>query len=96
MVEGYYFVYITTNPGKSTFYTGFSNDLKQRVQRHYLNRGKKDTFAGRYYCHKLVYYETHTDVNQAIRREKEIKNMSRAQKIKLIESKNPKWNFIVL
>lgn len=73
MVEGYYYVYISTNPGKSTLYTGFSGDLKQRMQRHYQNKGKKDTFAGRYYCYKLVYFETYSDVNQAIQRERKSK-----------------------
>lgn len=93
MPKGYYYVYITTNPGKTTLYTGVTNNLKLRLQQHYQNRGKKESFAGRYYCYKLVYFETYADINQAIRREKEIKDLSREKKEELIASKNPKWNF---
>ena len=93
MQKGNYYVYITTNPGKTTLYTGVTNDLKLRLQQHYHNRGKKESFAGRYYCYKLVYFETYSDIKQAIRREKEIKDLSREKKKALIASKNPKWNF---
>ncbi len=95
MQKGNYYVYITTNPGKTALYTGVTSDLKLRSQQHYRNRGKKETFAGRYYCYKLVYFETYADINQAIRREKEIKDLSREKKRELIALKNPKWNFYV-
>lgn len=93
MAKGNYYTYITTNPGKSVLYVGMTNDLKSRMQQHFENRGKKDNFAGRYYCYKLVYYETYSDVNQAIRREKEIKDLSREKKNELIASVNPRWHF---
>jgi len=38
-----------------------------------------------------VYYEEFSDINQAIAREKESKNITRKQQIKLLESINPKW-----
>ena len=40
----------------------------------------------------LVWFEQHEDVQQAILREKQIKNWNRVWKIELIESVNPKWN----
>jgi len=40
---------------------------------------------------RLVYYEEFSDINQVIAREKEIKNITRKQKIKLLESINPQW-----
>jgi putative endonuclease len=95
MVRGNYYVYITTNPGKTALYTGVTNDLKRRMQQHCQNRGKKASFAGRYYCFKLVYFEIFSDINQAIQREKEIKDLSREKKEALITSKNPKLNFYV-
>ncbi len=55
-----------------------------------MNKGNKVTFAGRYYCYKLIYYEYYPDIKQAILREKEIKNMSRIKKKELIAQKNPK------
>lgn len=96
MSKGNYYVYITTNPGKTVLYTGVTSTLKARVQKHYLNRGNAKTFAGRYYCFKLIYYEYYTDVIAAIAREKEIKDMSREKKNELIATKNPKWNFLVI
>ncbi len=91
-----YYTYITTNPGKTTFYTGVTNDLSRRLQEHYENRGKNKTFAGRYFCYKLVYFEQCSDVRAAIFREKEIKAMSREEKVQLIRTMNPEMNFLVL
>lgn len=90
-MKGNYFVYITTNPGKTVLYTGVTNDIEVRIKQHYNNRGKKETFAGKYFCYKLVYYERYHDVNMAIEREKEIKDLSRAKKEELIAQENPKW-----
>jgi len=88
-----YFIYIVTNPRKTVLYTGVTNDLLTRILQHYENRGKKTSFAGKYYCYNLIYFEHFEDVEQAIDREKEIKRMNRAKKENLIATKNPKWNF---
>jgi len=95
-IKGNYYVYITTNPGKAVLYTGVTNDLKVRIQQHFENRGKKNTFAGRYYCYKLIYFEFFSDIKQAIEREKQIKDLSREKKEELIATFNPKWNFLVI
>jgi len=94
MVAGNYFVYITTNPGKTVLYVGVTNGLKVRLRQHYFNKGNKKKFAGKYYCYKLIYFEVFPDINQAIAREKEIKNMTREKKEALIATKNPKWHFL--
>ncbi len=96
MIKGNYYVYITTNPGKTVLYVGVTNNLELRLRQHYLNKGNKKTFAGRYYCYKLIYHETYSDINQAIEREKEIKNMTREKKEAIIATMNPKWNFLVI
>lgn len=57
-----YFVYITTNPGKTVYYVGMTNDLERRLIEHRQNKGKPETFAGRYYCYNLIYYERHTNL----------------------------------
>jgi putative endonuclease len=94
-MENYnYFVYITTNPGKDVLYTGVTNDLRIRLMQHYENRGIKNSFAGRYYCYKLIYYEHFSDIKQAISREKEIKGWSRKKKEALINTMNPSWNYL--
>ncbi|MFN8145560.1 MAG: GIY-YIG nuclease family protein [Bacteroidia bacterium] len=90
------YVYILTNPGKSVLYIGVTNNLVRRLREHEVNRGSPKTFAGRYYCNKLIYYETFDRPYDAIRREKEIKKLSRENKFKLIKSKNPKLQFYIL
>ena len=69
-----------------------TNDLERRLAEHRENKGKPETFAGRYYCYKLVYWERHTNVNHAIERESEIKLMSREEKEVLIKDLNPNLN----
>ncbi|MDB5029819.1 GIY-YIG nuclease family protein [Mucilaginibacter sp.] len=87
-------VYITTNPIKTVLYVGVTNDLNRRIQEHTENKGNKNSFAGKYYCYNLIYYEHFSDINFAIQREKEIKKWSRKKKMSLIESFNPEWKFL--
>ena len=52
-------------------YTGVTNNLPQRILEHFLKRGTSNTFAGRFHCYNLVYYEEYNNVKDAIAREKE-------------------------
>jgi putative endonuclease len=88
-----FWVYIVANWKKSTLYVGMTNNLRQHLKEHYDNRGKPDTFAGKCYCYNLVYYEWHQYVNNAIAREKQIKDWSRERKNQLIAEFNPQWLF---
>ena len=89
-----FWTYIVTNYERSVMYTGVTNNLAQRLKEHYDNRGEDKTFAGRYYCHNLVYFEFTKYINNAILREKEIKNMNRASKMAMITAFNPNWAFL--
>ena len=89
----HYYVYITTNSSKDVLYTGVTNNLYMRKIEHYLKRGTKDCFTGRYYCYWLVYYEEFDYINDAIAREKEIKGWARKKKEALINTINPNWTF---
>ncbi len=89
-----YFVYILTNKARKVLYTGMTNDLESRIIEHYLERGKGGTFTVRYFCYWLLYYESHTEINDAIDREKEIKSWRRDKKERLINSFNPEWRFL--
>ncbi|GAA4095951.1 GIY-YIG nuclease family protein [Mucilaginibacter panaciglaebae] len=89
-----FYVYITTNPIKTALYIEVTNDLSRRLFEHTENKGNKSTYAGKYYCHNLIYYEHFTNINHAIEREKEIKKWSRKKKIDLIASINPTWRFL--
>ncbi|MGF7081798.1 GIY-YIG nuclease family protein [Mucilaginibacter sp. UYCu711] len=89
-----FYVYITTNPIKTVLYVGVTNDLNRRLFEHTENKGNKSSFAGKYYCHNLVYFEHFTHIEYAIQREKEIKKWSRIKKNALIASLNPEWTFL--
>lgn len=89
-----FFVYITTNPKKTVYYTGVTNNLERRLTEHFENRGKPETFAGRYYCYKLLYFERYSHIDHAIEREKEIKNLTRVKKEELIRIQHPQYLFI--
>ncbi len=82
-------VYIMTNFHNTVLYTGVTNNIQRRVLEH--RSGKGSTFTSRYHLTKLVYFETGTDLNAAIFREKQIKAGSRQKKIDLIYSINPDW-----
>ena len=89
-----YSVYIVTNPAKTVLYIGMTNDLASRLIEHYLNKGKEKTFAGRYFCYNLVYFEDYQTPLAAIAREKELKDWNRNKKEELINSMNPEWKFL--
>ena len=87
---------MTTNPNRNVVYCGVTNDLPQRIIEHYLSRGDSRTFAGKYYCYFLIYYESFMYVNDAIAREKEVKKLRREKKEALIDSFNPERKFLNL
>ena len=87
-----YFIYITTNPAKTVLYVGVTNDLKRRMFEHLENKGVNKTFAGKFYCYNLLYYEHFTNIEHAIEREKQIKKWSRKKKEYLINLTNPEWH----
>jgi len=95
--EGHYcfYVYIITNKHRSTYYIGMTNDLNVRLQQHKENieKGIK-TFASKYGLEYLVYYEKFSWVQEAIRREKELKGWKRDKKLALIRSFNENFEFL--
>ena len=84
-----YYVYIMSS-GRRTLYVGVTGDLQRRVHEH---RDKLiDGFTKRYNVTHLVYFESFTEVRDAIAREKQIKAWSRSKKLDLVRSQNPKWS----
>lgn len=73
---------------RQTLYTGVTSDLLQRVFQHKNNIFPK-SFTAKYGLHKLIYFETLETIQQAIIREKQIKDLNRFDKLKLIEKQNP-------
>ncbi len=86
MFGRYFFVYIMGN-NRPTLYTGMTNNLIRRLYAH--QHELADGFTKKYHLHKLLYYEAVESPRGAIIREKQIKNMSRAEKLALIAAKNP-------
>jgi putative endonuclease len=84
-----YYVYILASKKNGVLYTGMTNNLTKRVFEHKNNTIKG--FTQKYFVHKLVYFETTNSVENAIIREKQIKEWHRQWKINLIEEKNPNW-----
>ncbi|MDP3726797.1 MAG: GIY-YIG nuclease family protein [bacterium] len=82
-----YFVYIATNKTNTVFYTGVTNNLIRRVYQH--KNKMVSGFTSKYNVSKLVYYEIFNYIDEAIKREKQIKAGSRAKKLKLIQATNP-------
>jgi len=84
-----YYVYILASKKNGTLYVGVTNNLVKRCYEH--KQDLVEGFTKRYQVHTLVYYEIHSDVREAIKREKQIKKWNRSWKIRLIEEKNPQW-----
>ena len=81
--------YILTNKPYGLLYTGVTSNLQCRTYMH--RQGLVDGFSKKYNTKRLVYFEIHDQIYEAITREKQIKHWKRDWKIKLIERKNPKW-----
>ena len=82
-------VYLLASRRNGTVYIGVTSDLPRRVHEH--KGGVIHGFTSRYKVHRLVYYELHGTMIDAIEREKQLKNLCRRDKLELIESGNPEW-----
>ncbi len=83
------YVYILASQRNGTLYTGVTSDLIKRVYQH--KSDLVEGFTKKYQVHRLVYFEQHLDIFEAIRREKRIKEWRRKWKLALIEIDNPGW-----
>lgn len=81
------YVYILTNKYRTTFYIGVTSNLSKRLIEHYDGTASK--FTKKYNIKDLIYFEEYTDINQAILREKQLKNWHKEWKINLIKEVNP-------
>jgi putative endonuclease len=81
------YIYILSNKNRTVYYTGVTANLTKRIEEH--RSGTKSKFCKAYNVKELLYYEQFTDINDAIRREKEIKGWRRDKKLALIKRKNP-------
>ena len=82
-----YYVYILSNKHRTTFYIGVTNDIRRRILEH--KAGVGSVFTKRYNLNDLLYSEDYDFIQQAIAREKQLKNWKREWKLKLIRDINP-------
>ena len=81
------FVYFMSNIYNNVLYVGVTNDLVRREHKAKVNKG----FTFNYNVDKLVYFESIHSINDAIAREKQIKNWKREWKNELVNKENPEW-----
>ena len=89
-----YHVYILSNQRRGTIYVGVTSNLFQRMQQH--KSKAVEGFTKRYSLDQLVYAEYFTSIQDALKREKQLKNWHRHWKIELIEKNNPEWQDLCL
>jgi putative endonuclease len=88
-MEKIFCVYIITNKKNGVLYTGVTSNLPKRIYEH--KNKIKPGFTAKYNLTRLVHYEVFGDAENAIHREKCIKEWKRQWKIDLIEKDNPDW-----
>jgi len=84
-----YWVYILASQPNGTLYIGVTSALPTRIEQHRSGRGSE--FVKKYRVHLLVHAEAFASPQEAIAREKQLKNWHRDWKIQLIEKENPDW-----
>ncbi len=82
-------VYIAASKPNGVLYVGVTSNLEDRMADH--DQALMAGFTKRYGVKRLVYYEFHESMNDAIWRETQLKKWRRAWKVRLIETMNPEW-----
>jgi putative endonuclease len=84
------YVYIMTNKHNTVLYVGMTSVIHHRIKQH-KEKVFKNSFTAKYNLNKLVYFEEHSLVVDAIHREKQLKAGSRKKKELLVKTMNPHW-----
>jgi putative endonuclease len=93
MPDRLYYVYILASASR-VLYTGVTNNLRRRLFEHKQKNAPEklaSTFTHKYQVTQLMHVELFRDVRAAIAREKQIKAWTRAKRVALIDTNNPKW-----
>ena len=87
MRKGY--VYLLASKPYGTLYIGVTHSLADRIYAHRIGTGS--TFTRKYKVTRLVWWEEHQLLTDAIQRETNMKKWKRDWKIDLVNARNPKW-----
>ncbi len=85
----HFYVYLLASGPCGWLYVGVTNDLVRRIAEH--KAGLIPGYTSERGIDRLVWYETHRYIDQAILREKRIKRWLRNWKFALVEETNPRW-----
>ncbi|MCB1367597.1 MAG: GIY-YIG nuclease family protein [Rhodobacteraceae bacterium] len=85
-----FYTYIMACRSNTAIYIGVTGNLPQRAMQH--RSGAGSTHTAKYRITKLVWFETHEDLSEAIARERKLKRWRRAWKNALIAETNPNWS----
>ncbi len=88
MKRAYHLYILASQSG--VLYVGVTGNLAERTHQHKI-KINPNSFAAKYKCDQLVYFEEFQYVLDAIEREKQVKKWRREKKIGLINSLNPEW-----
>ena len=83
------YVYILTNKSNKVLYIGVTSDIKGRIYKHKTKYYKG--FTSKYCVDKLIYYEQHSSICEAIKREKLLKKWCREWKLDLVKGFNSEF-----
>jgi putative endonuclease len=89
-MEKQFYVYILTSKMNGTLYVGITSDLVKRIWEH--KNEITEGFTKKHKVKTLVYFETFSDPENAIKREKTLKKWPRQWKLNVINEQNPEWN----
>lgn len=82
-----YYIYILGNNSNSLLYIGVTKNILKRIYEH--KNKALDSFSSKYNLDILLYYEVYEDIEEAIKREKQLKGWTKVKKEKLILLMNP-------
>ena len=86
---GEYFVYILASKRNGTLYVGVTSNPAKRVHDH--KEGAAESFTRQHNVKLLVHLEVFRNLDDARRRELQLKRWRRKWKLDLIEEHNPRW-----
>ena len=91
----YGYVYLICNRKNGTIYLGMTSDLGERIEQH-KSKANPNSFSAKYETCRLVWFERHDLITDAITQEKTMKGWPRQWKINLIERDNPNWDELIV
>ena len=84
------FIYFMSNTHNNVLYLGVTSNLYIRIHQH-KTKEFPNSFTAKFNCDKLIYFEYYSSIEEAIGREKNIKNWKREWKNELVNKLNSKW-----